>query len=133
MKFYEPRPPRQQVIVIQFESPLQDFRFIFYGQGRGWTESGREPRLVEFSTGIFLELRPERRHHVEGGMKTRKFLEYSHHTPVVLESVKPGPRQHIAARRRITILRLVHVPQHHQMDAVHRAAIPAVRLASVLE
>ena len=34
----------------------------------------REPRLVELAAGIFLELRAERRHHVDGGMHRAEIL-----------------------------------------------------------
>src|SRR4029453_11422925 len=35
--------------------------------------------------------------------------------------MQAGPRQHIAARFRVAVLRLVHMPKHDEMDSVHRA------------
>ncbi len=114
------RPPRQKIVVIQLEGALQDFRFIFRREVRRRAKRGRKPRLVKLSAGILLELHSQRRHDIERGMHAGKFLDHADHAPVVLERMKARPRQHVTPGRRIAILRLVHVPQDHQVDAVHR-------------
>src|SRR5215467_4739789 len=77
---------------------------------------------MEGSAGVFFELKAQRRHHVEGGVKLGKILEDLHHAPVVLQGVQAGPRKHVATRFRVAVLRLVHVPEQDQMDLVHRGA-----------
>ena len=124
MKFDVARPARQKVVVIELEAALQDFGFVFGRQLGSGTKRGRKPGLVEFSAGVLLELRAQRRHDVERGMHAGKFLDHANHAPVILERMKARPRKHVAPGRGIAILRLVHVPQHHQVDAVHRDAAP---------
>src|SRR5271154_6100993 len=108
MQLDKSRPASQEMVVVQLKRTQQDLRLIFTGELRGRTECSRKPRFVELPAGVFLKLRPQRRHDIEGRMNARKFLKHTDHAPIVLERMKTGPRQHIASGRRIAILRLVH-------------------------
>jgi len=116
----EARPARHQPLVVELKGARQNFRFVFPRQFVGFFKGQRVPRLVELAAGVFLELHAERRHHVEGGMEPGNFREHLHHAPIVLHGVEAGPRENVAAALGVAILRLVHVPQHHQVDAIHR-------------
>ncbi len=120
MKFDVARPARQKIVIIQLEGAHHDFSFVFGGQVGYRSKSGREPGLVKLSGSVFLELRSQRRNNVEGRVHARKFLDHPNHAPIILERVKSSPRKHISSRRRVAILRLMHVPQHHQVYSVHR-------------
>ncbi len=85
------------------------------------------------AAGILFELRAQRGHDVKGGMHARKFLEHAYHAPVVLESMQPGPGQHIAAGGRVAVLRLMHMPENDQMNSVHIRSVPKHGAGSVLE
>ena len=61
----------------------------------------------------------------------RKLLEHAHHAPVILERVQPRPRQHVAPARGIAVLRLVHVPEQHEVNFSHLFLIG--RISSVFE
>ena len=106
--------------MIDLKRALQDFIFVFLGKLFGVAKRQFEPRFVEGATGVFFELQAQRRHHVKRGMKFRKFLEDLDHAPVIFKSMQTGPWQDVAPGFRITVLRLVHVPENHQMDLVHR-------------
>ena len=110
------------MIVIHLERADQNFGFVFARQFRG-VERQREPRLVEISAGIFFELRPSARHHIEGGVELRKFVHHVHHAPVIFQSMQARPREHVAAAVRIAVLRLMHVPQDNQMNRLHSARV----------
>ena len=97
--------------MIQLKRARENFDLVFARQIIGLLERQREPRFVEFSARVFLDLHAERGHDVEGGVKFRRFLQHAHHAPVILEGVQPRPREHVAAGFRIAILRLMHVPQ----------------------
>ncbi len=109
-KFHEARPARQQSFMVELKSPGENFDFVLAGELIGVLERQREPRLVEFPAGVFLDLHTQRRNEIEGGVKVRGFLKHSHHAPIIFDSVQAGPGKHVAAGLGITILRLVHVP-----------------------
>src|SRR5207237_10412631 len=71
-----------------------------------------------------FELPSESRNQIERGMKFGKLAKRLRHAVVVLEGVQARPRQNITARFRVLVLRLMHVPQHNQMDAVHSEGVP---------
>src|ERR1700733_2934359 len=60
-------------------------------------------------------------------MHAGEFSQDFHHAPVIFERVQTRPRQHIAARERFAILRLVHVPEYGQINAAQRCG-PSVRI-----
>ena len=127
VKFDVPRPARQKIVVIQLEGALHDFGFIFGREIRHRAKRGGKPGLVKFSAGVFFELHSQRGHDIERGMHARKFLDHADHAPVILERVKARPRKHVTPGGGIAILRLVHVPQDHQVNAIHREAAPHFR------
>src|ERR1700676_5391599 len=98
----------------------EDLRLVFARQFLGWLERKRKPRLVEGAGGVFLELHAERWHDIECGAKAWHFATHLHHAPVILHGMEPRPRQNVLPGFRIAILRLVHVPQNHQVYAVHQ-------------
>src|ERR1700722_11022933 len=87
---------------------------------------------MEFPAGIFLELHAERRHNVKCGMNPREFLQHRYHAPIILERVKPRPGQDVPAGLRVPILRLVHMPQQHEIHAIHRDSLSRVSCGAVL-
>src|ERR1700676_4395789 len=117
-------PAPNQVVEIGLKAPEKQFSFVFVSQFLGRRKGQSEPRLVEFSARIFLELRGERRHHIKCGMHGGKFFEDANHTPVVLECMQARPRKNVTARGGIAVLRLVHVPKQHEMDSRHFPAAP---------
>ena len=132
-EFLVARPSADQVVEIGLKTAQQKFGFVFVGQRIGGRKGEREPGLVEFTAGVFLELRGERRHYVERGVHGGKFLEHANHAPVVLERVQARPGKNVAARGRIAVLRLVHVPKQHEMDSRHACEAPNRPAAGVLE
>src|SRR6266446_9654926 len=106
--------------MVDLKRPLQNFVFVFLGEFFGIAERQFEPRLVERAAGIFFQLQTKPRHHVERGVKFRKFLEDLHHAPVIFQGMEAGPWQDVAPAFRVAVLRLVHVPENDQMDLVHR-------------
>src|SRR5215472_1140189 len=56
-------------------------------------------------------------------MEVRHVLHQFHHPVVVLRRMQPCPREHVLPRLRIAVLRLVHMPQHHQMYPIHSLCI----------
>jgi len=131
-EFDKSRPSRQQSFVIDLKSARENLDFIFARQAVGVFEGQREPGLVEFPAGVFLDLHAEGRHNVEGGMKPGRFLKHANHAPVVLDRVKASPRKNVATGFGVAILGLVHMPQDHQMNAIHRARPGHARAALVL-
>src|SRR5262249_33960204 len=80
---------------------------------------------MEITAGVFLQLKAERRHHVEGGVKLGKILEDLHHAPVVLQGVQAGPGGHITTGFPVAGLRLGHLPEQDPMDFFYfRAGSP---------
>src|SRR5262249_6081465 len=118
--------------MVYLERARQYFRFVFARELLGVFECQVEPRFMEDAACVFLELQSKRRHNIEGCVKSRKLLQNFHHTPVVLQGMQARPRQHIPPRFRIAVLRLMHVPQHNQVDPVHRPHRPLARLGGVL-
>src|SRR5689334_24558201 len=57
-------------------------------------------------------------------MEFGKFAKHLDHAVVVLKRMKTRPRKDVAAGFRVAVLRLMHVPQHNQMDAIHSAGVP---------
>ena len=111
-------------IAIDLKSAQQHFGFVFVGQVLGGRKSQREPGLIEFSAGVLLKLRGQRRNHVEGGVHSGKFFEHANHAPVILQCMQARPRQDVAAGGGIAILRLVHVPKITRWIRVMRASAP---------
>src|SRR5262249_685532 len=52
-------------------------------------------------------------------MEFRELFQDFDHAPVILQGVQARPWKHVPACFRIAILRLMHVPQHNQVDLVH--------------
>src|SRR2546429_6616539 len=57
-------------------------------------------------------------------MEVGELAKQFDHAVVVLEGVQARPRENIAASFWVAVLRLMHVPQHNQMDAIHSAGVP---------
>src|SRR5712672_2060980 len=106
--------------MVELKRASENLRLVFAGEFVGGLKRQREPRLIEFIAGIFFKLYAQCWNHVERGVKVGRFAQHLHHTPVVFQSVQSRPRQNILSGFRIAILRLVHVPQDHQVDAIHR-------------
>jgi len=70
---------------------------------------------------------PQARARRESGVKIGEFAKHFDHTPVVFQRVQTRPRQDVAPAFRVAVLRLMHVPQHGQMNPLH-----CVRLLPVL-
>ena len=113
-------PPRHQPLMIYLKRPRQNLRLVFPRQRLRILKRQRKPRLIKILASIFFQLHPQRRHHIERRMKSRKFLQHFHHPKIIFRSMQPRPRQHIPPALRIPILRLVHMPQHHQIHSIHR-------------
>ena len=58
-----------------------------------------------------LELHEQRRHEVERQLHPRELAHQRSHPEVILEPVHADPRQHVLARCKIFVVRLVHVPE----------------------
>src|SRR5215470_17884614 len=52
-------------------------------------------------------------------MKLGKLPQHLDHPVVVLQRMKTRPREEVAAGLRVAVLRLMHVPEHNEMDALH--------------
>ncbi len=116
LQFRQPGPPLQ-VGIAYLERPLQRLALLFRAKRRRRRERDVEPRLVELPARVLLDLFGEQRNDIECRVYARKFLQYFHHPPIVLQRVQPRPRQQVAPCRRVAILRLVHVPQNGQVHA----------------
>src|SRR5579862_1361533 len=112
VKLDEARPAGHEALVIHLKSAGKNFSFVLTREIVGFLESERKPGLIEFPAGVFLKLSSERGNDVERSVKLGKVSKRLHHAPIIFEGMEAGPRQHVAARFRISILRLVHVPQH---------------------
>src|SRR5205823_14320605 len=116
-------PARHQVLVIHLESARENLCLVLARQLTGALERNRMPRLIEASTRVFLELNAQGGNHVESRVKLRKLAQRLGHAVVILEGMKARPREHVAAGFWVAILRLMHVPQHNQMNAIHSAGV----------
>ena len=119
-QIHVPRPARHQIVVIQLKRALEYFRLLLRRQRLRRRKCRVKPRLLESPAGIILNLRRERRHHVERRMHAGEFLHDLHHSPVILQRVQARPRQHVAPRRRVAVLRLMHVPDQNDVNGPHR-------------
>src|SRR6516225_1684912 len=125
MKFDEARPTGHQVLVVDLEGARENLRLVLAGEFISIFESQGKPRLVELSAGVLFELGAESWNDVERGMKVGELAKGFDHAVVVLEGVQARPGENVAAGFRVAVLRLVHVPQHNQMDAIHSAGVPS--------
>src|SRR3984893_12159627 len=66
-------------------------------------------------------------------MHARKFFQNPGHSPVVLKCVQSSPWKNVTAAGRVTILRLLHMPKNHQVNAIHRGEGSLSRFMGVLE
>jgi hypothetical protein len=98
----------------------QDFGSVFRPQAGYRAKRRRKPRLIKFSASVFFQLRSEGRNNVERGMQARELFDHSDHAPIILERMQARPGKNVAARGRVAILRLMHVPQDHQVNRVHQ-------------
>ena len=124
VEFDKSRPARHQALLIDLERAQENFGLVFARELVGIFEREGKPGLVEFSASVLFELPSESRNQIERGMKFGKLAKRLRHAVVVLEGVQARPRQNITARFRVLVLRLMHVPQHNQMDAVHSEGVP---------
>src|SRR5258708_7732552 len=106
--------------MVELKSASENLRLVFAGEFVGGLKGQREPRLIEFTAGVFFELHAQCGHDVECGVEAGSFAQHLHHAPVIFQGMQARPRQNILSGFRIAILRLVHVPQDHQVDAIHR-------------
>src|SRR6202162_1311795 len=119
IQFHKALPSRHQPLVIHLKSPRQNLGLVFSGQLLGIFEYQRKPWLLKIATRIFFQLLPQRRNHIKCRVKSRKLLQHFHHSKIIFRRMQPRPRQHIPLGFRIAILRLMHVPQHHQVHSIH--------------
>src|ERR1700688_1263465 len=106
--------------MVELKRARQNFRLVFACEFLGRLERECKPWLVEVAAGVLLELHAQRRHDIECGAKAGHFAKYLHHAPVIFHGMEPSPRQNVLSGFGIAILRLVHMPQNHQVHAVHR-------------
>src|SRR5712691_741488 len=132
VQLHEPRPSRHQPLLIQLKRARNDFRFILARQFLGVLERQRKPGLVEIAAGVFLQLHAQGRHDVKSGMKIGKLAEHFHHAPVILQRMQARPGEDVAPALRVAVLRLMHVPQQNQMNALHRLRLSRANRATVL-
>src|ERR1700730_16735846 len=85
--------------MIHLKRARQNLGLIFPRQLLRIFEGQRKPRLLKISA--------------------RKSLQHFYHSKIILRGMQPRPRQHIPPGLRVAILRLVHVPQHHQVHSIH--------------
>ena len=74
--------------MIELKRARQNFTLSSRVRSSVFLKREREPGLIEFSAGIFLDLHAKRGDDVEGGVKTRRFLKHAHHPPVIFHGVK---------------------------------------------
>ncbi len=96
---------------------VEDEGNVRLGQGLRRLEAQLEIRIARAILGKRLELHQQRRHQVEGDPHAGKLPQQRGHAVVVLERVKPGPREDVLVGDEILVIRLVHVPQ--EGDASH--------------
>ncbi len=106
--------------MIQLKGAGQNFSLVLASKCFGFLEGQRIPRLVEFAAGVFLKLHAKRRDNIEGCVKFRNLLQNSDHAPVVFYGVQARPREDVPPTFGVAILRLVHVPEHYEVNARHR-------------
>jgi len=105
--------------VIHLECPCDNFGFVLARQFVRIFERQGKPGLFEAATGVLFELHAQRRHDVEGGMEVGEFAEDFDHAPVIFQGMQTRPREHVTPVFGVAVLRLMHVPQHDQMNPLH--------------
>src|SRR5262249_4199330 len=123
VKLHKTWPARHQMLLIHLKSTRNNLSFVLANQFVSIFESQGMPQLIELPADVFLELHSKSWNHIEGGMELWKFAKHLHHAIIIFESVKARPKKNVAARLRITILQLMHVPQHDKMNAIHSADV----------
>src|SRR6266404_4764366 len=107
--------------MVELKSASENLRLVFAGEFVGGLEGQREPRLIEFTAGVFFQLHAQCRNDVECGVEAGSFAQHPHHAPVIFQRMQARPWRNVLPGFRIAILRLMHMPQDHQVDAIHRA------------
>ena len=98
---------------------MQGLAFLFRGERTGVRKCNFEPRFPKLAAGILLDLGGERRNEIECRVNSGKFAKNPHHSPIIFQRVKPRPGKQVLTGRRVSILRLVHVPEDDEINAAH--------------